>query len=179
MNDKGRKLPNVDKFAGLSQKAVTLAAHLGDEEAIRLAGYKVPDRELWLWVQDLEMWGKEAAVRAAIACAEETLPRFEEKVRGNDHPRNCLEAAKSWLADPSEANRIRCLELATSGRQGLRSPAESLPAVSAAHAAGIEGNFIGPVCMAAASSALDKSVARRVIKEALMAWLLKSESFQA
>lgn len=171
MKDKERKLPIVNRFAGLSQKAITLAAHLGDEEAAGLVGYKIPDRELWLWVQDLEMWGKEAAIRAAIACAEETLPKFEEKVPGNDHPRNCLEAAKAWLVDQSEVNRLHCLELATSGRQWLRAPAESLSAVSAAHVAGLDGDFIGPVCMAAASSALDKSVARRVIKEALMDWL--------
>ncbi len=50
------------------------------------------------------MLDKKIAVRIAIAAARNCLHVFEEEYPSDDRPRNAVEAAERWLADPVSAD---------------------------------------------------------------------------
>jgi hypothetical protein len=54
----------------------------------------------------LRMFEKKYSVKIAIKCAERVLHIFEAAYLDDKHPRLAIEAAKKWLKDPSEKNRI-------------------------------------------------------------------------
>ena len=47
---------------------------------------------------------KRLCVTYACDCAERPLPKFEAKYPKDTRPRAAIEAARSWLADPSDEN---------------------------------------------------------------------------
>jgi hypothetical protein len=51
-------------------------------------------------------WTKEMSVELAIYAAELVLPIFEKQYPDDKRPAEAIAAAKKWLADPSEENRI-------------------------------------------------------------------------
>ena len=56
---------------------------------------------------------KKLCVEFAIMCAESALHIFEEKYPDSSRPRDAIEAAKKWLADPNEDNRAAAARAAT------------------------------------------------------------------
>ena len=48
---------------------------------------------------------KAQAVEYAIMCAEDVLFIWEEKYPKDDRPRKAIEAARAWLAEPTEARK--------------------------------------------------------------------------
>ena len=60
---------------------------------------------LWAVARTLsETEAKRLCVTFACECAERPLPKFEAKYPENNRPRAAIEAARSWLADPSDEN---------------------------------------------------------------------------
>jgi hypothetical protein len=51
-------------------------------------------------------WTKEMSVELAIYAAELVLPIFEKQYPDDKRPAEAIAAAKKWLADPSEENRM-------------------------------------------------------------------------
>ena len=49
---------------------------------------------------------KKLAVEFSCECAERVLPVFEARFPENDVPRKAISAARAWLADPTEDNRL-------------------------------------------------------------------------
>lgn len=49
---------------------------------------------------------KKEAVELAVYAAEQVIDIYEGRYPGDPRPRNAIEAAKRWLADPSEENRL-------------------------------------------------------------------------
>jgi len=75
---------------------------------------------------------KRENVRLAIYCAELCLHRFEERYPNDKRPRNAIKAAKRWLKNPTEANRLKAWSAAWSAAE---SAAWSAPASEASWSA--------------------------------------------
>ena len=60
-----------------------------------------PDEGLEALVRGLLHWGKEAAVRAALAAARLTVAVFEREQPESPGPRPWVEAAEAWLREPT------------------------------------------------------------------------------
>jgi hypothetical protein len=54
-------------------------------------------------IVDTADWGKVESVRLAIFCAELSLSKFEKSFPDDKRPRQAIDAAKAWLANPSSA----------------------------------------------------------------------------
>ncbi|MBU6231505.1 hypothetical protein KGP36_02450 [Patescibacteria group bacterium] len=65
-----------------------------------------PRADWMVWMlRRTDKWDKPMMVKIAIACAEQVLGIYETRQPGDDRPRKAIEAAKAYLADPSEKNR--------------------------------------------------------------------------
>ena len=51
---------------------------------------------------------KPQSVTVAVMCAEHVLDIFEKKYPGDKRPRQAIDVAKTWLANPTEENRQAC-----------------------------------------------------------------------
>ena len=62
------------------------------------------DKQVWseMRIKRAWLWKKEDSVSLAIFAAELVIGVYEEKHPNDDRPRKAIEAAKAWLADPSE-----------------------------------------------------------------------------
>jgi len=58
-----------------------------------------------IWVIT-KLFTKEQNVKFSILCSESVLHIFESKYPEDNRPRLAIEAAKTWLNDPSEVNRL-------------------------------------------------------------------------
>ena len=56
--------------------------------------------------------GPKEQLSLAIQCAEKVLFIFEEKYPNDDRPRKAIEAAKVYLANPTEENRVAAADAA-------------------------------------------------------------------
>jgi hypothetical protein len=128
----------------LDRERLQLTAYLGDVTAREVCGDRrwavPPGAARWGtpiaapldWVEGLRAWGKEAAVRAAVAAARVMLEPWERatpckacgwrnatpeqrkacpKHRENSKPRRGLEAAEAWLRDPNPTTQEAAGEL--------------------------------------------------------------------
>ena len=77
------------------------------------------ERGDWLiwWLRKTGQMDKPMAVKIAIACAENLLPKFEAKYPADDRPRKAIESAKNWLANPSASASVASAS-AGPGRDG-------------------------------------------------------------
>ena len=57
-------------------------------------------------------WKKEDSVALTIYSAELVIGIYEKKYPNDTRPRDATEAAKKWLAEPTEANRTRAANAA-------------------------------------------------------------------
>jgi hypothetical protein len=80
-------------------------------------------------------WGKVESVRLAIFCAELSLPKFEKKYHDDKRPRQAIEAAKAWLANPSSASAWAAARAAASAAWAAARAARAARAASAESAA--------------------------------------------
>ena len=65
------------------------------------------ERGDWLiwWLERAGLMDQALAVRIAIGCAERVVGIFEKKYPEDKRPREAIEAAKNWLADPSDKKK--------------------------------------------------------------------------
>ena len=111
------------------RRAVELLAYVGDPAAREVVDgcpctrddpeglpcWKPTGSGFTPWLRGLSAWGSQTMVRAAVAAAEVAQEDYEAGDVGNidwsTHPnRVAIEAARAWLADPSEANHRRWVE---------------------------------------------------------------------
>lgn len=78
----------------ITEKELTKQLMKGDSTKLRWVN--------WLIVR---VMNKEQRVRYAIFAAEQVLKFYEKKFPSDTRPRNAIEAAKTWLAQPTEENR--------------------------------------------------------------------------
>ena len=71
-----------------------------------------PDYARWL-IRHVCLDNKRLSVEVAIFAAEKALPIFEKKYPTDKRPREAIEAAKGWLNNPSEENRLAAAEAAS------------------------------------------------------------------
>ena len=66
------------------------------------------NKEYWQKIQVVNawMWEKKYSVALAIFAAELTLQNYEKKYPSGDLPHKAIEAAKKWLKNPTEENRL-------------------------------------------------------------------------
>jgi hypothetical protein len=98
---------------------------------------------------------KKDAVAFAIFAAEQVIGIFEAKRPGDERPRKAIEAAKAWLADPSEENR---------------QAADAAYASDAAYAA-YAAYAYAAYAAAADAAAAARAKARQELEDKLEAWL--------
>ncbi len=88
---------------------ITALGDYGDETPLPLARIVETNGigdALWAVAHVLpEDVAKRLGVTFACDCAERALPKFEAKYPTDNHPRNAIEAARRWLADPTDENR--------------------------------------------------------------------------
>jgi hypothetical protein len=80
-------------------------------------------------------WTKEMSVELAIYAAELVLPIFEKQYPDDKRPAEAIAAAKKWLADPSEENRIATYAAACAARSAHAAACSAACAARSAHAA--------------------------------------------
>ena len=94
--------------AYIDPQQVELPLKESDEDDIDPSSYvsDLPDRKQALKsLVNNRTCTKAQAVEYAIMCAEEVLFIWEEKYPKDDRPRKAIEAARAWLAEPTEARR--------------------------------------------------------------------------
>ena len=69
--------------------------------------YNTCPRGDWLiwWLQKVGVIDKPQAVTLAIVCAERAVKIYEQRKPGDTRPRQAIEAAKTWIENPTEENR--------------------------------------------------------------------------
>jgi hypothetical protein len=91
------------------------------------------DRQAWsdMRIVKTYKWSKKDSVRLAIFAAEQVINIFEKKQPKNKRPREAIEAAKKWLKNPTEKNRLA----AAAHHASVASSSGSYASVAAAYAA--------------------------------------------
>ena len=121
----------LDALLYVKGEVLALVVSHGDTDAS--AGDKVASRNM-IALKAVH-WAKEDSVSLAVFCAEQVLGLFEAKNPGDDRPRKAIEAAKAWLADPSEENRQAARADAYAAYAADAYSADAHAAHAAAHAA--------------------------------------------
>lgn len=135
----------LDAFLYVKGNVLALVASHGDTDSS--AGDKIAARNMVV-LKAVE-WHKDDSVSLAIFCAEQVLDIFEASSPGDDRPRKAVEAAKAWLADPSDDNR-----------QAARASADAAAASADADAAAYAAAYAATAAAdAAASDASDAAAA--------------------
>jgi len=75
------------------------------------------------------------AVEYACLCAEGVLHIFEQDYPQDQRPRQAIEVARRWLAEPTEANRLHAADAAYAATYAANTAAASAAAYAAASAA--------------------------------------------
>jgi len=133
------------RYGKISEPIVRYCAALGDEACSMI--FRDEDE---MSVRDvLKNFDKKFNVEFAVWCAEKVLPIFEEEFPEDDRPRLAIKAAKNWLNDPSEGNRIAAADAAAWAIQ----VADDAAAADAAWAAGDAPSVATDVAWAAAYAA--------------------------
>jgi hypothetical protein len=116
-------------------------------------------------------WTKEDSVGLAIFAAELAIHIYEKRKPGDDRPRKAIEAAKKWLADPSEENR--------KGAQIAASSSAAAYAASAAYASDAASSAAASSAAAYASSAASKKEIKTKCEAWIQARLASKQSIKA
>ena len=80
-------------------------------------------------------WKKEDSVALAIYAAELVIDIYEKKCSNDKRPREAIEAAKKWLKEPTEENRIAAAHAADDAYAAAHAANAAYYAYAAAHAA--------------------------------------------
>jgi hypothetical protein len=71
----------------------------------QIAALKIQAKDkVWALTRDHFLDTQDKAVRFAVFCAEQSLKYYEAKYQ-DDRPRKAIEAAKSWLENPTQENK--------------------------------------------------------------------------
>jgi hypothetical protein len=62
---------------------------------------------IWL-LRKTQSIDRQTSVKLTCLCAEHVLDIFEKKYPGDKRPRQAIDVAKTWLANPTEENRQAC-----------------------------------------------------------------------
>jgi hypothetical protein len=89
------------------------------------------DHAIWA----LRTQEKKYSVEFAVGCAENVLNLFESKYPEDKRPRNAIDAAKRYLENPSEENRLACWAAAGAACDAASSAWAAADAADAAGAA--------------------------------------------
>ena len=132
------------------------------------------NKECWSDMRIIEAfhWKKEDSVALSIFAAELCIENFEKVYPEDKRPRNAIKAAKKWLAEPTEANRLAAHSAAysTYSAHSAHSAADS-----AAHSARSAADSAYSAAHSAAYSAYSAahSAAYSALVKKLDAWFLK------
>jgi len=126
-------------------------------------------------------WKKEDSVSLAIFAAKLVIGIYEKKYPGEDRPREAIEAAKKWLADPTEKNSAAANAAANAAYAAAHAAASAAAyaAANAAYAAAHAANAAHAAYAAAnaAASAAANAAANAAALEATLskieAWIQK------
>jgi len=101
---------------------------------------KATDKSAWRAMQITKAykWKKADSVALAIYCAEKVVGFCEAKYPNDKRPRNAIDAAKKWLAEPTESNRAAADSAADAAREAAYSAGAARAAADAAYAAAYE-----------------------------------------
>ena len=92
------------------------------------------DWMIWL-VRRRKKITKPQAIEIAIECAARVLAIYEKRNPKDKRPRAAIDAARKWLADPSEENRNAAADAAYAAADAAHAAANAAYAVYAAYAA--------------------------------------------
>jgi len=90
------------RLGKISRPIVRYCAALGGEACSMI----FPNEDKMTTEKVLGNFDKKFCVEFAVWCTEKALSIFEEEYPEDDRPRLAIEAAKRWLEDPSEENRL-------------------------------------------------------------------------
>lgn len=90
----------------------------------------------WAWWVIKKLLKKEQSVKIAIFAAEKVIDIFEKKYPEDKRPRQAIEAAKAWLKNPTEENRLAAYAAAGAGVGAYAAYAYAAAAYAAYAAAG-------------------------------------------
>jgi len=103
-------------------------------------------------------WTKMDSVALAIFAAELVIGYYEKKYPNDKRPREAIEAAKKWLADPTEEN--------------ASAYAAASASASAAYAASASASAASAAYAAASASKEDREKAREEMKTKIDEWIV-------
>jgi hypothetical protein len=120
-------------------------------------------------------WTKKDSVQLAVFAAEKVLSVFEDSRPGDQRPRQAIEAAKAWLANPSEANRyvanVADVAAADANASAAYDAASAAWAAGAAYDACHAYSAAYDAYAACAACADANAAARSQLKTEIEAWL--------
>jgi len=98
---------------------------------------KQDDKQAWteMRIKKAYKWTKEESVKLAIFSAELVIDLYEKKYPKDSRPREAIEAAKTYLKDPSEAARAAAYAAARAAARAVDAAAARAAAYAAARAA--------------------------------------------
>jgi hypothetical protein len=135
------------------------------------------DKSVWseMTINRAWKWEEEDSVALAIYAAELCINNFEKACPNDKRPREAIEAAKKWLANPTEKNRLAARSAAESAKsaawsaRSARSAADS--AESAAKSAESAAKSVESAAWSAESAAESaESAARSAARSAESVW---------
>jgi len=139
------------------------------------------DKEAWQKMRLVRClhWRQVDSVALAIYAAELALENFEKVFPNDLRPRQAIEAAKTWLAEPTEKNQSAAWSAAESARSAARSArsaagSAAASARSAAESAAASARSAARSARSAARSAAEsaaESAAWSAIIEKVTAWM--------
>ena len=127
------------------------------------------DKEAWQGMRLVKVWKwqKKDSVAIAIYCAELVIDIFEKKYPKDDRPRKAIEAAKAWLKDPTEENRIAAYAASAANaayavaNAAYAATAAANAAANAAYAASAASVAIAAIVATAAKKSIIKKIYKR------------------
>jgi hypothetical protein len=134
---------------------------------------KQSDKQCWQKMRIVKAyeWRKEDSVSLAIFAAEMVIGLFEARYPADDRPRKAIEAAKSWLKDPSAADAAA---RAAADAAADAADAAAYAADAAADAAARAANAARAACAAAAyAGAYAADSARAAMTAKANAWIIE------
>ena len=98
---------------------------------------KQDDKQAWteMRIKKAYKWTKEESVKLAIFSAELVIDLYEKKYPKDSRPREAIEAAKTYLKDPSEKNRAAAYAAARAAARAVDAADAAYAAYAAARAA--------------------------------------------
>ena len=122
--------------------------------------WQVCERGDWMmWLLKKRGISKEQSVTLAVKFAERVLPIFEQKYPKDKRPRKAINAARVWLKNPTEKNRIAAAAAAAAAAAYDAAFAAAYTAYTAAYAAYAAADAAAYAAYTAAAAAYAASAA--------------------